>query len=52
MRARKGSAASPELSEVFDYVAELCVSYSAIALQNPSMFPQPHEAEAEVAEAE
>ena len=47
MRSRKGSALTPELGEVFEYVSELCVSYSAIALQNPSMFPQPAEAEAE-----
>lgn len=47
LRARKGSALSAELAEIFDYVTELCVSYSSIALLNPSMFPQPAEAEAE-----
>ena len=26
-RSRKGSAASPELVEIFEYVAELCISY-------------------------
>lgn len=47
LKARKGSSASAELVEVFDYVAELAVSYAAIALQTPSMFPQPPEAEAD-----
>lgn len=47
LKSRKGTAASAELTELFQYVAELCVSYSAIALQNPTMFPQPADAEAE-----
>ena len=47
LKARKGSSASAELVQVLDYVAELCVSYSAIAFLNPSMFPQPADAEAE-----
>ena len=50
LKARKssqGALAQGELGELLDYVSELCVSYSAIALANPTMFPQPAEAEAE-----
>jgi hypothetical protein len=45
LRARKGSSATPDLAEIIEYVGELCVSYSSIALLNPSMFPQPADAE-------
>ena len=47
MKSRKGTSASAELTEILDYISELCVSYSAMALQNPDMFPQPADAEAE-----
>lgn len=47
LRARKGSAVTAELAEIFDYITGLCISYSSIALLNPSMFPQPADAEAE-----
>ena len=47
LKARTGSRASEALVEVYDYVAELTVSYTAIAMQNPNMFPQPADAEAD-----
>jgi ubiquitin conjugation factor E4 B len=51
LKARKssqqGALAQGGVGELLDYVSELCVSYSAIALANPTMFPQPAEAEAE-----
>ena len=45
-RARKSRDAPAELDEVFAYISELCISYAAIALLNPSMFPQPPDVEA------
>jgi len=35
------------LAEILGYVSELCVSYTAIAALNPTMFPQPPAAEQE-----
>ena len=38
---------TPEQEELLGYVSELCISYTSIALLNPSMFPQPPAVEAE-----
>ena len=46
LRSRKRDVSSTN-DEVFTYISELCVSYTSIALLNPSMFPQPPEVEAE-----
>ena len=40
---RRISRPTPAQEELYAYVAELCVSYTSIALLNPSMFPQPAE---------
>ena len=44
LRSRKGSNLTNELGEVFTYTSDLCVSYAAISLLNPGLFPQPEEA--------
>jgi len=44
-RARRPRDATDEFEELHNYLLELCVSYTAIALQNPTFFPQPAEAE-------
>lgn len=41
------SRPTPAQEELYAYVAELCVSYVAIALTNPTMFPQSPEVEKE-----
>ena len=46
LRSRKREV-SAEQAELYGYVEELCVSYTSIALLNPSMFPQPPNVEAE-----
>ena len=47
LRSRKGSGISPELAELLDYAIDLCVSYTQIALSDPSNFAQPDDAAAE-----
>ena len=46
VRSRKRDIAETS-AELFDYVSQLCVSYAAMALDDPSMFPQPEDVEKE-----